>query len=71
MPNLLKHSESILNEKDLIWKDSYTPLLGKKIEKFKALKNRIQKEDVQKLKDELLNKNEKNKQKEEKNEYRN
>ena len=56
----------MLNEKDLIWEDSYTPLLDKKIEKFKALKNRIQKEDVQKLKDELLNKNEKNKPKEEK-----
>ena len=66
MPNLLKHSESMLNEKDLIWEDSYTPLLDKKIEKFKALKNRIQKEDVQKLKDELLNKDEKKKPQEEK-----
>ena len=66
MPNLLKNSESMLNEKDLIWEDSYIPLLDKKIEKFRALKNRIQKEDVQKLKDELLNKNEKKKPKEEK-----
>ena len=66
MPNLLQQSECMLNEKDLIWEDSYTPLLDKKIEKFRALKNRIQKEDVQKLKNELLNENEKKKPKEKK-----
>ncbi len=59
MPNLLKQSEDMLNEKNLLWDNSLKPLLNKKIKKFKVLKNRIQKEDVQKLKDELVNTNEK------------
>ena len=59
MPNLLKQSEDMLNEENLLWDNSYKPLLNKKIKKFKVLKNRIQKEDVQKLKDELVNTNEK------------
>ena len=59
MPNLLKQSENMLNEENLLWDNSLKPLLNKKIKKFKVLKNRIQKEDVQKLKDELLNTNKK------------
>ena len=59
MPNLLKQSEDMLNEENLLWDNSLKPLLNKKIKKFKVLKNRIQKEDVQKLKDELVNTNEK------------
>ena len=59
MPNLLKQSENMLNEENLLWENSLKPLLNKKIKKFKVLKNRIQKEDVQKLKDELLNTNKK------------
>ena len=59
MPNLLKQSEDMLNEENLLWDNSLKPLLNKKIKKFKALKNRIQKEDVQKLKDELLDTNKK------------
>ena len=55
MPNLLKQSENMLNEENLLWDNSLKPLLNKKIKKFKVLKKRIQKEDVQKLKDELLN----------------
>ena len=54
MPNLLKQSEIMFNEENLIWDNSLKPLLNKKINKFKVLKNRIQKEDVQKLKDELV-----------------
>ena len=54
MPNLLKQSENMLNEENLLWDNSFKPLLNKKIKKFKVLKNRIQKEDVQKLKDELV-----------------
>ena len=59
MPNLLKQSEDMLNEENLLWDNSLKPLLNKKIKKFKVLKNRIQKEDVQKLKNELVNTNEK------------
>ena len=59
MPNLLKKTEAMLNEKDLLWNDSLSPLLGKKIKKFTTLKNRIQKEDIQKFKEELANVNEK------------
>ena len=55
MPDLQKKTEDMLNEKDLIWNDSFKPLLNKKIKKFVTLKNRIQKEDIQKLKDELTN----------------
>ena len=54
MPNLLKQSEIMFNEENLTWNNSLKPLLNKKINKFKVLKNRIQKEDVQKLKDELV-----------------
>ena len=54
MPNLLKQSEIMFNEENLTWDNSLKPLLNKKINKFKVLKNRIQKEDVQKLKDELV-----------------
>ena len=54
MPNLLKQSEDMLNEENLLWDNSLKPLLNKKINKFKVLKNRIQKENVQKLKDELV-----------------
>ena len=53
MPDLQKKTEDMLNEKDLAWNDSFKPLLNKKIKKFVTLKNRIQKEDIQKLKDEL------------------
>ena len=55
MPDLQKKTEDMLNEKDLTWNDSFKPLLNKKIKKFVTLKNRIQKEDIQKLKDELTN----------------
>ena len=55
MPDLQKKTEAMLNEKDLVWNDSLKPLLNKKIKKFVTLKNRIQKEDIQKLKDELTN----------------
>ena len=54
MPNLLKQSEIMFNEENLTWNNSLKPLLNKKINKFKVLKNRIQKEDVQKLKNELV-----------------
>ena len=47
MPDLLKHSENMFNEKNLLWDNSLEPLLNSKIKKFKVLKNRIQKEDVQ------------------------
>ena len=60
MPNLQKNTEDMLNEKNLDWNDSLKPLLNKKINKFSALKNRIQKEDIQKLKDELVGINAKN-----------
>ena len=60
MPNLQKNTEDMLNEKNLDWNDSLKPLLNKKINKFSALKNRIQKEDIQKLKDELVGINVKN-----------
>ena len=53
MPDLQKKTEGMLNEKDLVWNDSLKPLLNKKIKKFVTLKSRIQKEDIQKLKDEL------------------
>jgi len=59
MPNLLKKTEDMLNEKDLLWNDCLSPLLGKKIKKFTTLKNRIQKEDIQKFREELDNANEK------------
>jgi methionyl-tRNA synthetase len=55
MPDLQKKTEDMLNEKNLTWNDSFKPLLNKKIKKFVTLKNRIQKEDIQKLKDELTN----------------
>ncbi len=66
MPNLLKQSENMFNEENLLWDNSLKPLLNKKIKKFKVLKKRIQKEDVQKLKDELVNTNKKQKQKDNK-----
>ena len=64
MPDLLKHSENMFNEKNLLWDNSLEPLLNSKIKKFKVLKNRIQKEDVQKLKEELSGTNDEQKKKE-------
>ena len=63
MPDLLKHSENMFNEKNLLWDNSLEPLLNSKIKKFKVLKNRIQKEDVQKLKKELSGTNNEQKKK--------
>ena len=59
MPNLLKKTEDMLNEEKLHWDDCLSPLLDKKIKKFTTLKNRIQKEDIQKFKEELTNVDEK------------
>jgi len=64
MPDLLKHSENMFNEKNLLWDNSLEPLLNSKIKKFKVLKNRIQKDDVQKLKEELSGTNDEQKKKE-------
>ena len=64
MPDLFKHSENMFNEKNLLWDNSLEPLLNSKIKKFKVLKNRIQKEDVQKLKEELSGTNDEQKKKE-------
>ena len=61
MPDLLEKVENMLNEENLIWDDSLSPILNKKIKKFTTLKNRIQKEDVEKLKEGLM-KNNNNKQ---------
>jgi methionyl-tRNA synthetase len=49
----------MLNEEKLHWDDCLSPLLDKKIKKFTTLKNRIQKEDIQKFKEELTNVDEK------------
>jgi methionyl-tRNA synthetase len=54
MPDLLEKTENLLNEKNLNWENCKSPALNKKINKFKPLKNRIQKEDTEKLKKELL-----------------
>ncbi len=64
MPDLLKHSENMFNEKNLVWDNSLEPLLNSKIKKFKVLKNRIQKENVQKLKEELSGTNDEQNKKE-------
>ena len=61
MPDLLEKVENMLNEENLVWNDSLSPILNKKIKKFTTLKNRIQKEDVEKLKEGLM-KNNNNKQ---------
>ena len=53
MPELLEKTENLLNEKNLNWESSKSPILNKKINKFEPLKNRIQKEDTEKLKTEL------------------
>ena len=53
MPDLLEKTENLLNEKNLSWESSKSPILNKKINKFEPLKNRIQKEDTEKLKTEL------------------
>ena len=60
MPDLLNKTQKMFNEKDLNWDDCHSPLLNKKIEKFIMLKTRIQNDDVQKLKNELSNDNDKN-----------
>ena len=61
MPDLLNKTQKMFNEKNLNWDDCHSPLLNKKIEKFIMLKTRIQNDDVQKLKNELSNDNDKNK----------
>ena len=62
MPDLLEKVENMLNEENLVWNDSLSPILNKKIKKFTTLKNRIQKEDVEKLKEGLMKNNNNNKQ---------
>ena len=57
MPDLLKKTENMLNENNLAWENCLSQLLDKKIEKFTPLKTRIQKEDIQRLNNELNEKN--------------
>ena len=63
MPDLLKKTENMLNENNLAWENCLSPLLDKKIEKFTPLKTRIQKEDIQRLNNELNEKNNEDKKK--------
>ena len=63
MPDLLKKTENMLNENNLAWENCLSPLLDKKIEKFTPLKTRIQKEDIQRLYNELNEKNNEDKKK--------
>ena len=54
MPNLLEQTEKIFNEKKLFWDNCFTPKLGSKIQKFVPLKERIKKEEIESLKNSLL-----------------
>ena len=54
MPDLLRQTEKIFKEKDLKWSDCYNPKLGTKINKYVSMKKRIEREDIDKLQNMLL-----------------
>ena len=54
MPDLLKQTEEIFKEKNLKWSDCYNPKLGTKINKYVPMKKRIEREDIDKLQNMLL-----------------
>ncbi len=53
MPDLLKKTEELFNEKSLQWSHAKIPLLEKTIKKFLPLKKRILEEDIKKIENEL------------------
>ena len=54
MPDLLRQTEKIFKEKNLKWSDCYNPKLGTKINKYVSMKKRIEREDIDKLQNMLL-----------------
>ena len=54
MPDLLKQTEKIFKEKNLKWSDCYNPKLGTTINKYVSMKKRVEREDIDKLQNMLL-----------------
>ena len=54
MPDLLRQTEKIFKEKNLKWSDCYNPKLGTKINKYVSMKKRVEREDIDKLQNMLL-----------------
>tara|TARA_B100001989_G_C24544657_1_gene469940 strand:+ start:148 stop:2142 length:1995 start_codon:yes stop_codon:yes gene_type:complete len=54
MPDLLRQTEKIFKEKNLKWSDCYNPKLGTTINKYVSMKKRVEREDIDKLQNMLL-----------------